>query len=123
MKAARNEVESIDLYLKQFSPDVVAKLQMLRKTIQTLAPQAEEAIRYGMPTFRLNGNLIHFAAYENHIGLYPTPAPIKAFAKELKSYKTTKGAIQFPIDKPLPTMLIKKIVKYRVQQNVIKLKK
>ncbi len=114
---------SIDAYLKQFSPEVVAKLQTLRQMIQTLAPQAEEAIRYGMPTFRLNGNLIHFAAYENHIGLYPTPAPIKAFAKELKSYKTTKGAIQFPIDKPLPTMLIKKIVKYRVQQNVIKLKK
>lgn len=114
---------SIDAYLKQFSPEVVAKLRALRKMIQTLAPQAEEAIRYGMPTFRLNGNLIHFAAYENHIGLYPTPAPIKAFVKELKSYKTSKGAIQFPIDKPLPLTLIKKIIKYRVKQNLTKSKK
>jgi uncharacterized protein YdhG (YjbR/CyaY superfamily) len=116
-------ITSINAYLKQFSPEVVAKLRTLRKIIQTLAPQAEEAIRYGMPTFRLNGNLIHFAAYENHIGLYPTPAPIKAFAKELKSYKTSKGAIQFPIDKPLPLTLIKKIIKYRVKQNLTKSKK
>lgn len=114
---------SIDAYLKQFTPDVVAKLRTLRKTIHTLAPQAEEAIRYGMPTFRLNGNLVHFAAYEHHIGLYPTPAPIKVFAKELKPYKTTKGAIQFPIDKPLPLALIKQIVKYRIKQNLIKPKK
>ncbi len=116
-------ITSINAYLKQFSPEVVAKLRTLRKIIQTLAPQAEEAIRYGMPTFRLNGNLIHFAAYENHIGLYPTPAPIEAFAKELKSYKTSKGAIQFPIDKPLPLTLIKKIIKYRVKQNLTKSKK
>ncbi len=114
---------SIDAYLKQFTPDVVAKLQTLRKMIQTLAPQAEETIRYGMPTFRLNGNLIHFAAYEKHIGLYPTPAPIKAFVKELKSYKTSKGAIQFPIDKPLPLALIKKIVKFRIKQTLTKSKK
>ncbi len=114
---------SIDSYLKQFSPDVVAKLRTLRKTIHTLAPQAEEVIRYGMPTFRLNGNLIHFAAYENHIGLYPTPAPIKVFAKELKPYKTSKGAIQFSIDKPLPLALIKKIVKFRIKQTLTKSKK
>jgi uncharacterized protein YdhG (YjbR/CyaY superfamily) len=95
-------------------------MEKMRKAIKEEAPQATEAISYQMPTFKLNGNLVHFAAYKKHIGFYPTPSAIEAFREKLSSYKTSKGAIQFPIDKSLPIDLIKDMVKYRVKENTAK---
>ena len=90
----------------------------MRQTIRKAAPEAEEAIAYHMPTFKLNGkNLVHFAAFKNHIGFYPTPSGIEAFIKELSSYKGAKGSVQFPLDKPIPYDLVKKIVIFRVKEN------
>lgn len=110
----------IDQYISTFPSDVQSRLKDVRNLIQKLAPTATEAISYGMPTFKLNGNLIHFAGYKNHIGLYPTPSGIDAFKKELSVYKNAKGSVQFPHTKPLPLDLISKIVKYRVAQNLKK---
>ncbi len=95
-------------------------MQQVRSTINKAAPGAAEKISYGIPTFSLNGNLIHFAGYKNHIGFYPTPPAIEAFKKELSIYKNAKGSVQFPIDKPMPLTLITKIVKYRVKQSTKK---
>ena len=91
---------------------------MLRKVIKESAPDAKEKISYQMPTFVLHGNLVHFAAFKNHIGFYPTPNGINAFKHELTEYKGAKGSIQFPIEKPLPYQLISKIVKFRVAENI-----
>ena len=114
--------KNINEYIKSFPKDVQKDLVLLRNTIKKLVPKGEEAIRYGMPTFRLNDkNLLHFAAYEKHIGFYPSPSPIVAFKKELAKYKTSKGAIQFPLDKPLPMPLIVKIIKYRIKESVNKM--
>ena len=108
---------NIDEYIALFPADVQATLQALRTAIRETAPDTTEAIAYQMPTFRLKGkNLVHFAAYKNHIGFYPTPSPIEHFAAELSAYKTSKGAIQFPIDQPLPFDLIKRMVALRVDQ-------
>jgi len=93
-------------------------LNALRTSIRSAAPDATEKMSYQMPTFYLNGNLVHFAAYRKHIGFYPTPSAIFAFRDELKPYKTSKGAVQFPIDKPLPLDLISRIVSFRVEENV-----
>ena len=95
-------------------------LKELRATIRKAAPKAEEKISYRMPTFYYNGNLVHFAAYERHIGFYPTPSAIVEFRQELKRYATSKGAIQFPIDEPLPLRLVSRIVKFRMKQNEAK---
>jgi uncharacterized protein YdhG (YjbR/CyaY superfamily) len=111
---------NIDDYIKNFSPAIKEKLDLIRRLIKKLSPSAREAIRYGMPTFVLGGNLVHFAAFKNHIGLYPTPSAITAFRKELSKYKTSKGAIQFPLEKPLPLGLIAKIIKFRVAENLKK---
>ena len=89
----------------------------MRKTIQEAAPEAQEVISYQMPTFRLNGNVVHFAAYKNPIGFYPAPSGIEAIKKELLPYKGAKGSVQFPIDKPVPYDLVRKIVQFRVQEN------
>lgn len=112
--------KDIDDYISWFSTDIQEKLQKLRSAIQKAAPKATEDIRYMMPTFRLEGNLVHFAAYKNHIGFYPAPSGITAFAKELSPYVTSKGAIQFPVDKALPLGLIGKIVKFRAKENLQK---
>ena len=120
MKTDSKVPDTIDEYIKDFSEDVQEKLEALRATIRKAAPDAEEIISYGMPTFYLKGNLVHFAAFKNHIGFYPAPAGIEAFNEELSPYKTSKGAAQFPIDKPLPLSLVSKIVKYRVKQNLEK---
>ena len=88
----------------------------MRQTIREAAPEATEAISYGMPTFKLNGNLVHFAAFKNHIGFYPTPSAIEAFGKEISQYKWAKGSIQFPLDKPIPFDLARRIVVFRVQE-------
>ena len=114
---------SIDEYIKGFPPGIQKLLKEVRSTIKTAAPEAEETIKYAMPTFTLNGgNLVHFAAFKNHIGFYPTPHGIEAFEKELSAYKGAKGSVQFPLDQPMPLQLISKIVKYRVAQNIAKAK-
>jgi uncharacterized protein YdhG (YjbR/CyaY superfamily) len=114
--------QNIDEYLSTFPTDVKAKLETLRATIRKAAPKAEEAISYMMPTFKLNGNLVHFAGYKSHIGFYPGAAGITSFLKELKGYETSKGTVQFPLDKPLPLKLVTTIVKFRVEQNMEKVK-
>jgi uncharacterized protein YdhG (YjbR/CyaY superfamily) len=108
----------IDEYIAGFPKDIQTILAQVRTTIRKAAPNAEEAIRYAIPTFTLNGNLVHFAAFKNHIGFYPTPSATEAFKKELSIYKGAKGSVQFPLDKPMPLSLITKIVKFRVNKNL-----
>ena len=110
--------ESIDEYILNFPPEVQEILKSLRKVIKEAAPVAEEKISWQMPTFALHGNLVHFAAFKNHIGFYPAPTGIEAFKEELSQYKGAKGSVQFPIEKPLPYELISKIVKFRVAENI-----
>lgn len=110
----------IDKYIGSFPKEIQVLLQQIRETIRQAAPEAEEAIKYAMPTFVLNGNLVHFAAFKNHIGFYPVPSGIEAFKEELSVYKGAKGSVQFPLDKPMPLSLITKIVKFRVQENLNK---
>ncbi len=107
---------NIDEYISLFPVNVQKKLIELRAIIRELAPRAQEKISYQMPTFYLTENLVHFAAYENHIGFYPTPCGIAAFEKDLAKYKHAKGSIQFPINEDLPTELIRRIVKFRVDE-------
>lgn len=114
---------SIDEYIATFPKETQKILNELRAAIKESAPEAEEKISYQMPTFFLNGNLVHFAAYKNHIGFYPTPSGIEAFKKELSKYERAKGSVQFPIDKPMPLKLISRIVKYRVAENLKKTRK
>ena len=109
--------KKVDDYIDGFPEDVQERLIKLRQVIVEAAPNATETISYRMPTFRLKGNLVHFAAFKKHIGFYPTPSAISAFEKELASYHTSKGAVQFPFDKPIPYELIREIVKYRVKEN------
>ena len=111
---------TIDEYIADFPTDVQQILQQIRATIKEAAPEAGEKISYGMPTFTLKGNLIHFAAFKNHIGLYPTPNGIEEFKEELSVYKGAKGSVQFPIDKPMPLALITRIVKFRVKKSLEK---
>jgi uncharacterized protein YdhG (YjbR/CyaY superfamily) len=108
---------SIDDYIKKFPEDTQHLLNQIRATIQKTAPQAAEKIAYGIPTYHYNGNLVHFAAFKNHIGFFPTPSAIEAFQKQLKPYKTSKGAIQLPMTDPLPRKLIELIVIFRLKQN------
>jgi uncharacterized protein YdhG (YjbR/CyaY superfamily) len=110
--------QDVDEYIAAYPSDVQKILELMRKIIKEAAPQATETIGYGMPTYKLNGNLVHFAGYKNHIGFYPTPPAIVAFQKELAPYKRSKGAVQFPIDQPIPYELVKKIVKYRVKESL-----
>jgi uncharacterized protein YdhG (YjbR/CyaY superfamily) len=118
MTTARKPFKNIDQYIGTFPPNVQGILGQLKKTIQEAAPEAIETISYGIPTFRLNANLVHFAAYKNHIGFYPTPSAIVAFKKELSPYKQAKGSVRFPIDQPIPFSLAREIVEYRVKQNL-----
>ena len=111
---------TIDEYIAGFPPDVQVILQKIRATIRKAAPSAEETIKYQIPTFTLHGNLVHFAAFKKHIGFYPTPAGTEKFKKELAVYKSAKGSVQFPLDKPIPYSLISKIAKFRVTENVAK---
>jgi uncharacterized protein YdhG (YjbR/CyaY superfamily) len=111
------KVKNIDDYISLFPTGVAEILEQMRRTIQESAPKATEAISYGIPTFKLNGNLVHFAAFKNHIGFYPTSSGISAFKKELSKYKVSTGTVQFPIDRPIPYSLIRRIVKYRVKEN------
>ncbi len=115
--ATKTNFKNIDDYISTFPKDVQDVLQEIRKTIHKAAPDAEEAISYQLPTFKLNGNLVHFAAWKNHIGFYPTPSGTKEFQKEISKYAFAKGSIQFPLDEPMPLSLITKIVKYRVKES------
>ena len=118
MRTDQTAPKSIDEYIAGFPPDVQETLQEIRRTIRKAAPDAEETIKYGIPTFTLKGNLVHFAAYKKHIGFYPTPTGIEKFKSELSVYESSKGAVQFPLDRPIPHDLIGKIVKFRVKENL-----
>jgi uncharacterized protein YdhG (YjbR/CyaY superfamily) len=115
-----NKAATIDEYITGFPGEVQKKLQQMRQTIKKAAPGAKEAISYGMPTFKLYGNLVHFAAFKNHIGFYPAPMGIEAFKDELSQYKGAKGSVQFPINEPMPLDLIERIVKFKVQKTLEK---
>jgi uncharacterized protein YdhG (YjbR/CyaY superfamily) len=108
----------IDQYISQFPEEVSLKLEQLRNCVKKVAPEAQECISYKMPAFKLNGILVWYAARAHHIGLYPKAAAIEVFSTELSAYKTSKGAIQLPLDEPLPVRLITEIVKYRVNENL-----
>jgi uncharacterized protein YdhG (YjbR/CyaY superfamily) len=112
--------QTIDEYISGFPKDIQKVLQEIRNTIRKAAPDAEETINYAIPTFKLNGNLVHFAAFQKHIGFYPAPSGIDAFKKELSAYDGAKGSVQFPLDQPIPLALITRIVKFRVKENLEK---
>ena len=111
---------TIDEYIAAFPPDVQQVLEQVRATIKKAAPEATEKISYAIPTFVLHGNLVHFAAFKSHIGFYPIPTGMTAFAKELSAYKTGKGSVQFPLNQPMPLDLISRIVKFRVKESLEK---
>lgn len=115
-----NVPDTIDDYIADFPEEIQKRLEMIRQAIQKAAPGATEAMKYAMPTFVLHGNLVHFAAFKNHIGFYPAPAGIAIFQEELSKYKSGKGSVQFPLDQPLPIELITRIVEFRVQQQLEK---
>jgi uncharacterized protein YdhG (YjbR/CyaY superfamily) len=120
MKSGKVSFNTIDEYIAAFPEEIQKILEELRATIKAAAPEAEEKISYQMPTFALKGNLVHFAAFKNHIGLYPTPSGTETFKRELSIYQGAKGSIKFPIEKPLPLKLISEIVKFRVAENLKK---
>jgi uncharacterized protein YdhG (YjbR/CyaY superfamily) len=123
MAKSKGQFKTIDEYIAEFPKNVRDVLEELRQVISESAPGAKEAISYGMPTFKLNGNLVHFAAWKNHVGFYPAgPSAIEAFKEELAPFKQSKGTVQFPLDKPIPFDLVKKIVNFRAKQNETKKK-
>jgi uncharacterized protein YdhG (YjbR/CyaY superfamily) len=113
---------SIDLYIATFPESTQLLLAQVREAIESVAMNAEQTIKYAMPTYVYHGNLVHFAGYKNHIGFYPTPSGLIAFQEEISSYKNSKGAVQFPLNQPLPLELIQKITRYRMQENEAKRK-
>ena len=120
MQAISTKFKTVDEYVSAFAAPARRILQEVRQTIKKAAPQAEEVISYNMPAFKLYGVLVYYAAYQKHVGFYPTPSAIKAFQKELAQYESSKGAVQFPIDQPMPVELITKIVQFRVSEKVAK---
>jgi uncharacterized protein YdhG (YjbR/CyaY superfamily) len=116
----RKQFSTIDEYIASFPKQIQDILKELRRTIKESAPQAQEAISYQIPTFKLNGNLVHFGAFKDHIGFFPTSSGVAAFRKELSEYEVSKGTIRFPLDKPIPFDLVRKIVKFRVNKNLQK---
>lgn len=123
MEPKKSGFTSVDEYIAAFPEETQKILEELRAVIKAVVPEAKEKISYQMPTFDLNGNLVHFAAFKNHIGFYPTPSGIEAFKQELSGYAGAKGSVQFPINQPLPLDLIRRIVEYRVAENRAKRKK
>lgn len=119
----RQNFQTIDEYIKTFPKNIQKILETVRQIVKKNAPDADETISYQIPTFKLNGNLVHFAAFKNHIGFYPGSKAIKIFQKDLIKYKSSKGVVQFPLDEAMPLSLIQKIVKHRVKENSIKIKK
>ena len=120
MEPDRAEPTTIDEYIAAFPPEVQAILHKIRAIIRKAAPGAQEAIKYRLPTFVLNGNLVHFGAFKNHVGFYPTPSGTERFKKELSIYEGAKGSIRFPLDKPIPYDLIAQIVEFRVKESLEK---
>ncbi len=118
MKADQTPATTIDEYIAGFPPDVQEILEEIRTTIREAAPGAEETIRYAIPTFTLKGNLVHFAAFKRHIGFYPAPTGMEQFQSELSPYASGKGTAQFPLDGPIPYDLIRRIVQFRVKENL-----
>lgn len=118
MPAKKATSKDMDEYIAGFPKDVQSVLEKIRKTIRKAAPNADETINYGIPTFTLEGNLVHFAAFQSHIGFYPTPSGIEKFGKELSAYEGAKGSVKFPLDQPIPYELITKIVAFRVKENL-----
>lgn len=114
--------ENFEVYITAFPKETQKLLKQLRTTIRKAAPEAEELISYAMPAYKLNGPLVYFAGYKNHIGFYPSTSGISAFKKELSVYKGAKGSVQFPLDKPLPLELVTKIVEFKVAENLQKVK-
>jgi uncharacterized protein YdhG (YjbR/CyaY superfamily) len=114
---ARRAVRTVDDYISGFAPEIQDILQTLRKVVRESAPNADEKISYQMPTFAQHGNLVHFAAFKHHIGFYPTSSGTEAFRDELAGYKGSKGAVQFPLDRPVPYELVGRIVRFRVAEN------
>jgi uncharacterized protein YdhG (YjbR/CyaY superfamily) len=123
MKSPKSGPQTIDAYIAGFPAEVQAVLQKIRQAVQKAAPKAVEKISYQMPTFYLKGNLVHFAAWKAHIGFYPMPSGILEFQEELSGYEKSKGSVQFPLDKPMPLALIRKIVRFRVLENSVKARK
>jgi uncharacterized protein YdhG (YjbR/CyaY superfamily) len=115
-----NSPQTVDNYITSFPSEVQSILQQIRTTIQEIAPDTEEVISYQMPTYRMSGNLVHFAAFKNHIGFYPTPSGVEAFLDELAPYQHGKGSIRFPLDRPIPYDLIRNIVAFRVKEMLDK---
>ncbi len=120
MKNEKAAPATIDAYIQDFPEEVQILLQQVRETIRKAAPEAGETINYGLPTFKLHGNLVHFGAFKKHIGFYPAPSGITAFSKELSVYEGAKGSDKFPLDQPMPLELIGKIVRFRVAENLEK---
>ena len=122
MESISRKFTTVDEYFSIFPATTKSILMKMRETIRQAAPLAEELISYNMPAFKFHGVLVYYAAHKQHIGFYPTASPMRVFKKELADYKTSKGAIQFPIEKPIPTALVKKIVKFRMNENLEKKK-
>ncbi|SES94873.1 iron chaperone [Paenibacillus sp. NFR01] len=120
MKEEQKSFATIDEYIASCRPELQDSLHQLRQTIKEAAPEAKEKFSYGMPTFDLHGNLVHFAAFKNHIGFYPAPSGIAGFEEEVKPYHKSKGTLQFPLDVPVPFDLVARIVKFRVAENIEK---
>ena len=118
MQILQTAPTKIDEYIADFPRDVQEILEKIRVTIRIAAPDAEETIKYRMPTFTLKGNLVYFAAFKKHIGFYPVPTGIEAFKNELSAYEGGKGSVKFPLDRPIPFDLISRIVKFRVKENL-----
>lgn len=116
------KITDIDTYISTFPAHIRETLEYLRQAIREAAPEARETINYGIPTFTLQGNLVHFAAYKNHFGFYPAPSGIEAFKEQLSGYETAKGTVKFALDLPLPFDLITQIVRFRVEENLEKAK-
>ena len=120
MEGSKVEFASVDEYIAGFAPEIQELLQKVRRTIREAAPEAKEKISYQLPTFDLHGNLVHFAAFKNHIGFYPGASGVAAFQRELSAYKGAKGSVQFPLGQPIPYELITRIVKFRARENLEK---
>jgi uncharacterized protein YdhG (YjbR/CyaY superfamily) len=120
MRSDHSDITAVDQYIQAHSEHVRGLLTELRDAIRRAAPDATEKISYGVPTFYYHGNLVHFAAFKNHIGFYPTPSGIEAFKGELQGYKGAKGSVQFPLDQPMPLDLIARIVQFRANENAQK---
>ena len=118
MSRSKKVFKTIDEYIATFPKNFQSNLEEMRQAVREAAPEAEETISYQMPAFKLNGILVWFAAFKNHIGFYPKTSAIEAFKEELSGYEVSKGTIRFPINKPVPIDLVKKIVRYRVKENL-----